>query len=495
MGLPISRDSFSEDDFGRFSVRLNENLAALQALLERPGFGDGKPSLGAELEMSLVDAGGRALLINEAVLAASGDPKLDLEINRFNIECGTSPAVLAGTPFALLGGSLQRHVDAVKRAASGYGARPVLIGILPTLTADDLRGAAMTDAPRYRALANGLRRARGRPFRIRIDGLDPLEIESDDVAFEGANTSFQVHLRVSPGRFTDLYNAIQLVTAPALAAAANSPTFLGHRLWDETRIALFKQSVDDRGPGKRGRVFPRVGFGTGWLRDGPFPLFEESVRLHQPLLPVLDTQCPLECLQRGGTPDLLELRLHHGTVWRWNRAIYDPVDGGHLRVEMRAFPAGPTIEDMLANAAFIIGAATTLAESAQAWTAQLPFDAVQVNFYRAAQCGLDARLRWLDASGNGEATARDVALQLLPLARMGLASLGVDGAEAAHYLAIIAARVDSGRTGARWQRQRVDQLTPTAGRAGALTQMLDEYIELSTQGRPVSVWPWELQRR
>ncbi len=491
MGLPISRDSFSEEEFGRFSVRLNENLAALQTLLARPGFGDGEPSLGAELEMSLVDAGGRALLINEAVLAASGDPKLDLEINRFNIECGTSPAALAGTPFALLGGSLQRHVDAVKRAASGYGARPVLIGILPTLTADDLLSASMTDAPRYRALANGLRRARGRPFRIRIDGQDPLEVESDDVTFEGANTSFQVHLRVTPGRFTDLYNAIQLVTAPALAAAANSPTFLGHRLWDETRIALFKQAVDDRGPGERGRVFPRVGFGTGWLRDGAFALFEESVRLHQPLLPVLGDQCPLACLRRGGIPDLLELRLHHGTVWRWNRAIYDPVDGGHLRVEMRAFPAGPTIEDMLANAAFIIGAATMLADSARTWTAQLPFDAAQVNFYRAAQVGLDARLRWPDASGNGEASARDVALRLVPVARAGLARLGVNGAEADHYLAIVAARVDSGRTGARWQRQRLEALTAVAGQAGALAQMLNEYMVLSAQGRPVSVWPLE----
>ncbi len=490
MGVAISRDSFSENDFLRFSERLKDNLAALEALLARPDFGEGAQSLGAELEMSLVDAAGRALLINDQVVAAAGDPQLELELDRFNVECNTRPVALEGTPFGALRRELLHHVDAVERSASRFGAHPVLIGIVPTLTADDLQAESMTDAPRYRALANGLRRARGRPFRISIDGLDPLELHSDDVTFEGANTSFQIHLRVAPGQFVDLYNAIQLVTAPALAAAANSPTLLGHRLWDETRIALFKQSVDDRGPSERGLVFPRVGFGTGWLRSGPFPLFEESVRLHQPLLPVVDEQNPLECMARGEIPRLRELRLHHGTVWRWNRAIYDPEGGGHLRVEMRAFPSGPTVEDMLANAAFVIGAATTLAHTARTWTTQLPFDVAQVNFYRAAQHGLDAELRWPHAAGTTEATAQDVASQLLPLARTGLEELGVDTAEADHYLAIFAARVRSGRTGARWQRQRLGQLDVVVDRPQALAQMLGEYAALSREGRPVSDWRW-----
>jgi hypothetical protein len=240
--------------------------------------------------------------------------------------------------------------------------RPALIGILPTLRRSDLGPGVITDVPRYRALGSGLRRLRQVPFLIQITGEDPLELASEDVALEGANSSFQVHLRVDPAGFTRTYNAVQAATAPALAVAGNSPTFLGHRLWDETRIALFKQSVDDRGGHGPRRRLARTALGTGWLRGGPLELFTESIRLHQPLLPVVHQPPtpggPGPAAADGGgwqAPPLDELRLHQGTVWRWNRAIYDPTSGGHLRIEMRALPAGPTVIDMLANAAFLMG--------------------------------------------------------------------------------------------------------------------------------------------
>jgi hypothetical protein len=213
----------------------------------------------------------------------------------------------------------------VADAASDYAGRCALIGILPTLEAADLDPGMMTDEARYRSLSSGLRRLRRDPFRIRISGQDPLELVSEDIGVEGANTSFQVHLRVAPADFTRTYNAVRLATAPVLAVSGSSPTFLGHRLWEETRIALYKQSIDDRHGGGPRRRATRTTLGTGWLRDGPLALFAEGVRLHQ------------------------------GTVWPWNRAIYDPAAGGHLRIEMRALPAGPTVIDMLANAAFLIG--------------------------------------------------------------------------------------------------------------------------------------------
>ena len=212
---------------------------------------------------------------------------------------------------------------------------------------------------------------------------------------EGANTSFQVHLRVNPAEFTRTYNAVQLATAPVLAVAGNSPTFLGHRLWEETRIALFKQSVDDRDSRGPRRRLARIAFGTGWLRGGPVELFAESVRLHQPLLPVLGASDPrADGEAERQAPPLDELRLHQGTVWRWNRAIYDPACGGHLRIEMRALPAGPTVIDMLANAAFLIGLSLWLAGQDPQWTYQLPFERAEHNFYRAAQHGLAAALSW-----------------------------------------------------------------------------------------------------
>jgi hypothetical protein len=331
-------------------------------LLRQPGFGVGPVTLGAELELFLVDPTARPLPQNQAVRAVAGDPRITLELDRFNLELNATPTLLAGRPFTALGKELRWLLDRVAAAAQEHEGRVALVRILPTLGRADLHLGVMTDMARYRALNRSLRRLRHDPFRIRIAGADPLELHSHDVALEGANTSFQVHLRVDPAAFTRTYNAVQLATAPVLAVAGNSPTFLGHRLWEETRIALCKQSIDDRdGRGLRRRL-ARVAFGSGWLRAGPLELFAEAVRLHQPLLPVLSDQDPLEGGNAGEAPPLAELRLHQGTVWRWNRPVYDPTSGGHLRIELRALPAGPTVTDMLANAAFLVGLSRWLAE-------------------------------------------------------------------------------------------------------------------------------------
>ena len=298
----------------------------------------------------------------------AGDRRVTVELDRFNLELNATPTLLAGRPFAALGEELRLLLGRVADAAREYGGRLALVGILPTLSRADLHPGAISDLPRYRALDRGLRRLRQDPFHLRITGADPLQLHSDDVALEGANTSFQVHLRVNPAAFTRTYNAVQLATAPVLAVAGNSPTFLGHRLWEETRVALCKQSIDDRdGRGLR-RWLARVAFGTGWLREGPLALFVEAVRLHRPLLPVLGDQDPLAAGELGQAPPLAELRLHQGTVWRWNRPVYDPASGGHLRIEMRALPAGPTVVDMLANAAFLIGLSRWLASEDERWT-------------------------------------------------------------------------------------------------------------------------------
>jgi hypothetical protein len=397
MGTDIDQEEFSERDYARFAKRLEQCLSTLGQLLERPGFGAGPATIGAELELFVVDGAARPLPQNQAIRAAVADPRVTVELDRFNLELNASPAVLAGRPFAALGGELNVLLDRVADAARNLAGRLALIGILPTLRVADLGPGMMTDTPRYRALNSGLRRLRRDPFRIRVAGADPLELASADVGLEGANSSFQIHLRVDPAKFTRTYNAVQLATAPVLAVSGNSPTFLGHRLWEETRIALFKQSLDDRqGTGPRRRL-ARTALGTGWLRGGPLELFTESVRLHQPLLPALHQPPPplpsgLGLSAGGGwqAPPLDELRLHQGTVWRWNRAIYDPTSGGHLRIEMRALPAGPTVIDMLANAAFLIGLSLWLAEQDQQWTYALPFERADHGFYRAAQQGLSA---------------------------------------------------------------------------------------------------------
>ena len=493
MGTEITRQTFSERDYARFTERLERCLSDLGQLLARPGFGVGPATVGAELELFLVDGAAQPLPLNQAVRALAADPRVAVELNRFNLELNCSPTLLAGRPFTALADELGVLLDRVGAAAQAYRGRAALIGVLPTLSQAHLGTGAVTGAARYLALDRGLRRLRRGPLRIKISGAEPLELTSEDIAIEGANCSFQVHLRVAPGDFTRVYNAVQLATAPALAVAGNSPTFLGHRLWEETRVAVFKQSVEDRDSRGPRRRPPRTTLGTGWLRDGALELFTESVRLHEPLLPfVSDAQAgdpQAGAAQIGDPPRLDELRLHQGTVWRWNRAIYDPAAGGHLRIEMRALPAGPTVTDMLANAAFLIGLTLWLAGQDQRWTYGLPFERADHGFYRAAQYGLAAELTW--PSGPQQVrtvTAAALVPELLPAARHGLVGAGVAEAEADRLLGVIGARVATGQTGAAWQRAALAAAEPGRSREQALTVMLDRYLAYAATGQPVHTW-------
>jgi hypothetical protein len=492
MGLTIERERFEPVDYVRFEERLEQCLVALRQLLDRPGFGTGPTTVGAELELCLVDDQGRALPRNQEVRAETADPRVVLEVDRFNLELNLTPAPLAGRPFAAMASELEQALGIVRRAAAWHRGRLVMVGILPTLRPGDLELAALSDAARYRALNNGLRRLRQEPFRVRIDGADPLELVADDIGLEGANTSFQVHLRVDPDRFADHFNAAQLATGAVLAVAGNSPTFLGHRLWEETRVALFKQAIDDRGTdGRASRRVARVAFGTGWARSGPLELLEESVRLHEPVLPVVGPEQPLDRLGHGdGVPALEELRLHQGTVWRWNRTIYDPAGGGHLRIEMRALPAGPTVVDMLANAAFLLGLTLALAPGAGEVTRRFAFQQAH-HIYRAAQFGLGAELAWPLEPGGRPAilTAPDLVRHLLPTARQGLEDAGVLAEEAGELLSVIEARAATGQTGAVWQRMTLAALEPKLGREQAMAAMLERYLDLQRTGEPVHTWP------
>jgi gamma-glutamyl:cysteine ligase YbdK (ATP-grasp superfamily) len=492
MGLAIDRDCFEPEDHRRFAARLQAGLLALAEVLRRPGFGEGAASIGAEVEFSLVDEHGRPLRVNQSVLAETNDPRLTVELNQYNLECNSRPLPLAGRPFTALGAELSGALAEAGRAAGRHGARTVFVGILPTLRAEDVSRDAMTDLPRFRALSAEIRRLRHAPFELHIAGDDPLVASMDDVTAEGANTSLQIHLRVAAGDFARTHAAAQIATAPALAAAGNSPLFLGHRLWEETRIALFKQAVDERGDlSAAWHPSARVSFGHGWVRESAYELFAESVALYPPLLPMVGSEDPVACLRAGGVPQLDELRLHHGTVWRWNRAVFDPAGGGHLRIELRALPSGPTLADMLANAAFLLGLTLGLRDEIDWMLPALPFEHAHRNFYRAAQHGLDALLLWPSPEPPSPRPVRAAELvpQLLPVAQRGLVAAGVDDDEAAHWLAPLAGRVASGQTGARWQRRMLALLEKSLSREDALPALVLRYQAASAAGRPVHEWP------
>lgn len=492
MGIEIDRAQFAAEDYQSFRQRLEDNLEALAGLVDNPDFGRGPGSLGAELEMYIVDKDGRPLHANQEIQARTGDPQLTLELNRYNLEYNLSHYPISGTPFGSTEREIVGKLDALRSVAAEWGGRVVPIGILPTLQKSDFGSHCITDRRRYHALVAQLLQRRGGQFHIDINGEDPLRIEMSDITLEGANTSFQVHYRVSPEAYADTFNAIQLMTPLALALGANSPTLFGHRLWQETRIPLFKQSIDTRHLDRYGWNEPaRVSFGQGWARRDATELFREVVRLYPPLLPICAERAPAREIADGMTPSLGELRLHQSTVWLWNRPIYDDADGGMLRIEMRALPAGPTPVDMVANAAFLIGLAEGIRPRINELLPAIPFPIAEYNFYRAAQYGLDAKLVWpgFAQSGYREQAISDVIEASLPLAREGLARVGIDGAEAARYLGVIEQRLACRRTGASWQLERLAQLGRSMPTTSALRDLLEEFMAYSEANTPVAEWP------
>jgi len=489
MGLAIDRCTFSDDEYARAGVRLRENLAALRELLSRPGFGIGPASLGAELEMSIVGPDARALPVNREVLARALNPHLQLELDRFNLEYNLSPVPAAGRPFEAMQAELESALGVLGRISADFDGRIVPIGILPTLSQDELQSGWMTDLPRYHALCNGIRRLRDDSVHIRINGAEPLTADFDTCTVEGANTSFQVHLRVDPDRFAACYNAAQLATPLALAVAANSPYFLGHQLWDETRIALFKQSVDTRRNNNEWRRMARVPFGHGWVRKSAYELFAESCHLYPILMPVYSDADDVGIVRDGGIPELAELRLHQGTIWNWNRPVYDAADDGHLRIELRALPSGPTPVDMMAGAAWLAGLTSGLANGIDEMLNAFPFRYADFNFYRAAQSGLDADLLWPSDDGVSprEIRASVLCRDLLPVADRGLERIGVDEVERRRLLGLIRDRLDSGITPARWQRRAVAAMDDLP-REEAMCRLVEEYLANAASGRPVTEW-------
>lgn len=493
MGVHIESEHFADELYQRYSRRLFEQIHALKLLLARDGFGVGPRSIGAELEMFLIDADGLPLRINGEVMSTTRDERITLEMAQFNIESNARPLTLAGPVLSKLRAELADTVEEVSRSAAMHGGQVALVGMLPTLKGIELLKDARTNAARYRALSNGLRRLRGgRPLRIRIQGEERLDAEWNDVTIQGANTSFQVHLRVNPADFARSWNAAQLATAPALAACVNSPYLMGWRLWDETRVALFEQALDDRPDNERYRP-ARASFGNGWARGGAWELFAEAVSLHSPLLPVCSEEDALAVVRSGGVPALEELKLHNGTVWRWNRAVYDSAAGGHVRIEFRPLPAGPTVTDMVAGAAFLLGLTLGLDPDVDELLPGMPFNLAAQNFYAAAQRGLEAQLFWPDRHGRSPrvVSARELILELLPRAREGLLSAEVEAHEAEQWLGLFRERVERGMTGASWQTEAMRRWEAKLARPEALAAMFQEYRDFARTERPVHEWPRE----
>lgn len=491
MGIEISNSNYRDADYTQFRDKLQDNLHALKAVLARPGFGVGEASMGAELEIYIIDSEGKPLYANQEILDLANDPQLTLELNRYNLEYNLSPFLLKNQAFLATEQEIIEKLAAARKVAESLGGRIVPIGILPTLGEKDFGPHSMTERNRYHVLVDQLKKSRGEAFQIDINGSQPLQLNMEDVTLEGANTSFQIHYRVEPSDYANIFNSIQLVTPLVMAVSGNSPGLFGHDLWQETRIPLFKQSIDTRIKDRYSwHQSARVSFGHGWVRRGAFELFAESVELYPPFFPICGEKQPLAQVREGNAPALEELRLHQSSVWWWNRPVYDDVDEGQLRIEMRALPAGPTPIDMVANALFFIGLAEGMKEGVEDLLPAIPFELAEYNFYRAAQHGLDAKLVWPNKMQSGcvEKSVLSLLEEHLVVAETGLAKIGIGDNEIARYLSVIRKRVEQRQTGARWQQKTFAHLCESKSREQAAYQMLELYLEHSLSNVPVSDW-------
>src|SRR5579859_7073459 len=487
MGRDIQAIKFSGEDRGRYREKLRRSLEVFARMLREHLF-DAEPSqVGLEIELNLVDERGVPSMSNADVLAAIADPAWATELGQFNIEINVPPRRLDGGAVADLEQEVRDSLNAADAKARGTGSRLVMIGILPTLEEKDMHEGILSANARYKVLNEQIFAARGEDMRIAIEGAEQLVTHSGSITPEAACTSVQLHVQVSPEAFASYWNAAQAIAGVQVALAANSPYLFGKQLWHETRITLFEQATDTRPDElKTQGVRPRVWFGERWITS-VFDLFEENLRYFPALLPICEAEDPLAVLDEGAIPTLAEMSLHNGTIYRWNRPVYGVVYGTpHLRVENRVLPAGPTIADVMANAAFYYGLVRSLAEAQRPIWTQMSFATAAENLHSAARHGLDAHLYW---PGVGEAPAAELVLRrLLPLAREGLAGWGVDAAQADRLLGVIEQRCLTGQTGAAWQIATVGGAGAGVGRAEALRQMTQRYIENMHTNTPVHAW-------
>ena len=472
-----------------FMKALLEDLRALAFMLEDGRVEGGITRIGAEQEMFLIDPYLRPAPVSLEVLKEANDSRLTTEIARFNLEANLTPLELAGNCFTRMQEELSEVLALARASAATQNADILLSGILPTLQKSDLTLDNLTPVARYHELDRGVIRMRGGPLSIHIKGLDELQLTHDNIMMESCNTSFQVHFQSNAKEFANHYNVAQAITAPVLAVAVNSPLLFGQRLWQETRVALFQHSTDERSRPQQARNQPtRVSFGDRWLQHSVIELFHDQITRFRPIMITQPDENPFEVLARGDTPALSALRMHNGTVWRWNRACYGVHNGvPHLRIENRALPSGPTIVDEIANAAFFTGLMVALPEIYGEFETRMVFDDAKLNFFRAARHGLDAQFQWIDGqSHNAAALILD---QLLPLARQGLINAHVASADIDKYLSIIEERARGGQTGARWIMKSLSAIGSSASKDATQRRLTSEIMANQKQGEPVHRWP------
>jgi len=488
MGEQNIEEYASEASRQAFMKSLLEEVRALEAMLEKGMVESGVSRIGAEQEMFLINSARKPALTALEVLEKLDDDRFTHELGLFNIEANLSVQEFNSDCLSRMEAEAQEVYAKAREAAHKCDSEIALVGILPTLTKENLGLDSMVPIPRYHALNEAIMALRGHDLQFTINGIDQLMVKHDNLMLEACNTSFQVHFQVSPEDFSRLYNIAQVVTGPLMAAAVNSPILLGKRLWHETRISVFEYSVDARSATHQTRgLQPRVHFGNHWVDESVTEIFKEDIARFRVILTTETEDNPLAMVAQGIAPKLKALCLHNGTVYRWNRACYGVHNGiPHLRIENRVIPSGPTVLDEIANTAFFVGMMAGMADKYEDIRDHINFDDVKANFIAAARAGIRAQMNWF---GDTHMPARELILEeLLPLAETGLQKYGVEQKDIDKYLGVLRERVATRRNGARWALESLNEMHGRGTEDQRLRCLVSSMVEQQITGRPISEW-------
>ena len=478
----------NNEEVQTFMKHVFRDLRALKTMLDDEWFETDTMRIGAEQELCMVDPHGKVFPRSMDVLDALGEGNYTTEFARFNLEINMEPLEFTGDSLSRMEHNLHSEVEKVRKTVRDMGGDIILTGILPTIRKLDVDIKNLTPLQRYEALCEAINKLRGKEFELRIQGMDELLMKFDSPLLEACNTGFQVHLQVKPSEFVNRYNIAQAVTAPVLACAVNSPVLFGKRLWAETRVALFHQSIDTRQVGEHLRdSSPRVTFGNQWLEDSILDIYKEDISRYRVMLSAEIEEEVEKMMKEGTPPELMALKVHNSSVYRWNRPCYGVGNGKpHLRIENRIFPSGPTVVDEVANAAFWLGLLNGFEDEYDDITKELDFDDARMNFFAASKMGLDTKFVW---TKDRKITAVDLIKdELLPIAKNGLQKADINSSDIDTYLSVIEDRVESAQTGSYWVVKSYGNLIKKSNREQTLSAITNAMIKNQKKGEPAHKW-------
>lgn len=473
-----------------FTKHLLLDVQALERMIEEDWFDDGPGKIGAEQEICLIDEFYKPAPVAMELLEKLDDENFTTELAKFNIEANLDPLVFTRDCFSKLENNINTLLNKLRKTANDMDIDFLITGILPTLRKFDMEIENLTPLQRYHALVKAISKLRGKTYELRIKGIDELNLKHDSAMLEACNTSFQVHMQVRPEDFVEKYNVAQLLTAPTIAIASNSPMLFGKRLWSETRVALFQQSIDTRITSEHLRdKSPRVTFGNQWLQNSILDLYKEDiVRFRVMLMANLEGNV-MKLLDQGITPKLRALTIHNSTVYRWNRPCYGISDNGkpHFRIENRVLPAGPSVIDEVANAAFWLGMMSAFENHYPNVDQLMDFDDAKSNFIATSFNGINSEIKWFNGKKTG--VSKLIKDELLPIAREGLENKNINKQDIDRYLSVIEERNERQKNGTTWMLNSFSTLTKQKKtKEEVLLAISSAMLENQRNGKPVHEW-------